>query len=80
MRICGYFSKTKGVHKQKSLGNTALGQIITEYIIGMATVSKTDLKHTLLSIKEKGGHNKYGRCYLKFSFQKKNLISHLCQL
>jgi hypothetical protein len=59
MRSCVYFSRTKGVHKQKCLGNTALGQLITEYIIGMATVSKTGLKHMLFSIQEKGGYNKH---------------------
>jgi len=52
----------KAGHKQKSFRNTALRQLITETIIGMATISKTGLKHMLLSIQEKGGYNKHGRC------------------
>jgi hypothetical protein len=35
---------------QKCLEPTALGQLIAEYIIDMATVSKTGLKRMLLSI------------------------------
>ena len=65
------FFKDERGPEAKSLGNTALGQLITEYIIGMATVSKTGLKHVLLSIQEKGGYNKHGRWYLKSSLRKK---------
>ena len=67
------FQIRKGSTSKKSLGNTAIGQLITEYITGMATVPKTGLKHMLLSIQEKGRYNKHGRCYLKFSLQKKTI-------